>query len=166
MKKNKAIFLDRDGVINKKRKKYVLSIEDFVFLPNVIAALKQLQDDGFILIIVTNQSPINRKLLTKKKLHEIHKKMLDEFSKSGVVIKKIYFCPHRPDENCDCRKPKPKMILDAIKEFKIDRNHSWFIGDSETDIMAAKSAKINFFKISEKNDFFNIISEINNFLKK
>ncbi len=68
MKKNKAIFLDRDGVINKKREKYVLSIEDFVFLPNVIAALKQLQDDGFILIIVTNQSPINRKLLTKKKV--------------------------------------------------------------------------------------------------
>ena len=95
---------------------------------------------GFLIIVITNQSVINRQIITIKELEEIHSTIQKFLMKSNTSIDKFYFCPHRPDENCDCRKPKPGLILQAINEFSIDVSKSWMIGDSKTDIQAGEKA--------------------------
>lgn len=138
---NKAIFLDRDGVINID-KNYVHKIEDFEFIDGVKEALKYFQNLGYILIIVTNQSGIGRGYYRQEDFEKLTNWMIDELEKDKIFIKKVYFCPHRPDENCDCRKPNPKMILDAAKEFNVDLKKSWMIGDKESDIEAGLNAGV------------------------
>lgn len=143
---NKAVFLDRDGTINVE-KNYLHKIEDFEFLPGVIDGLKLLQDAGYILVIVINQSGIGRGYYTEEDFHALNEWMLRKLKEKGVVISKVYYCPHLPDAkvekyriNCDCRKPKLGMYETAIEEFCIDLTQSWAIGD-----------KIRDFAICEKN---------------
>lgn len=138
----KAVFLDRDGVINKDFG-YVCKIENFHFYENVFEALKKLQKAGYKLIIITNQSGIGRGYYTEEDFLKLTEYMLNEFSKDGINIDKVYYCPHHPDSEdpkyalyCDCRKPNTKMIKDAVKEFNIDKTKSFLIGDKETDIEA------------------------------
>jgi D-glycero-D-manno-heptose 1,7-bisphosphate phosphatase len=143
-----AIFLDRDGVINRHRSDYVKSVKEFELLPEVPHYLKQLQDIGFKLIIVTNQSAVNRGLISQHQLKLIHDFLLKELSKSECHVTDIFSCPHRPDENCECRKPKTKMFLDAAQKHSIDLSRSWVIGDNETDVepgrkIGSKTIKIN-----------------------
>ncbi len=139
-KRNKAIFLDRDGVINEKSPEhdYVKNWKEFKFLPNVAKAIKKL-NKKFLVIVVTNQRGIARKLMTLNDLKNIHREMKKELLKKGAKIDAIYFCPHDIKNNCSCRKPKPGMLLKAAKDFKIDLSQSYLIGDDSVDIQAGKA---------------------------
>ena len=156
MMERPAIFLDRDGVINKKMSEgdYVKDWNEFEFLPGVINALWKLKRSGYIIIIVTNQRCIAKGIMDENKLREIHSRMIGYFKKNGIEIDGIYVCPHDEPDNCDCRKPKPGMILNAIDDFRnkgiiIDIKKSYMIGDSEKDILAGKAAGLKTIRIAE-----------------
>jgi len=160
--KLKAIFLDRDGVINYNRNDYVKSWEEFKFIPGAKKAIKKINQTDKLLIIITNQSPIGRGILTHEKLDELHDLMLSELSEAGCHIDAIYYCPHHPNDKCDCRKPKPGLILSAAKDFNIDLEASWMIGDSESDLEAGKAVGCKTIKVTLKKPLIKIINEILN----
>lgn len=141
--KKKALFLDRDGVINID-KGYVYRIDDFKFIPQTIEFIKKMQKEGFLPIVITNQSGIGRGYYTLEDFKTLTKYMLEAMNKEGIIIddSQIFFCPHSPDSNCDCRKPKPKMILEAIERFNIDPLKSLLIGDKRSDIEASYRANL------------------------
>lgn len=144
---NKAIFLDRDGVINIDRN-YVYKVEDFEFIPRAIGALKMLSKTDYKIIIITNQSGIGRELYTHEDLKKVMDFMYKEFDKHKIKVeKKYYFCPHHPTKGigeyrveCDCRKPKTGMFKQAQKDFDIDMSKSFYIGDLEPDMVAGRNA--------------------------
>jgi histidinol-phosphate phosphatase family protein len=156
----KAIFLDRDGVININRSDYVKSWDEFVFLPDAKRAVKLVNESDFILIIITNQSPIGRGIFNTSTLDEIHGKMLHEFAEVGCNITAIYYCPHKPDDGCSCRKPQPGLILKAAADFDIDLSRSWMVGDSDSDIEAGKRAGCKTAKVSDDRPLIDIVKEI------
>lgn len=134
---NRAVFFDRDGVINEKAPEhdYIKSWSEFKLLPEIINVMKHVQSKGYMIIIVTNQRGIARGLMTIKDLLEIHENLEQELAKYKIFITDILFCPHDISDNCDCRKPKAGMLLKAKKKYNIDFKKSYFIGDSETDII-------------------------------
>jgi histidinol-phosphate phosphatase family protein len=158
--RQKAIFLDRDGVINVNRNDYVKSWSEFKFLPGAKQALKLINNSEFMLILVTNQSPIGRGIFTTETLDGIHLRMLHELGKAGARIDAIYYCPHKPDDGCQCRKPKPGLILKAASDFGIDLQNSWMIGDSDSDIKAGKAAGCKTAKVTSKKTLKDIINGI------
>ena len=160
IKKNKAIFLDRDGVLNKKREDYVKSIKELEIFPNIAEEISKLKMKGFLIIVITNQSVINRQIITIKELEEIHLTIQKFLKKSKTCIDKFYFCPHRPDENCECRKPNPGLIKQAINEFSIDASKSWMIGDSITDIQAGEKAGCETIFLKQNDSFTNVLKII------
>jgi histidinol-phosphate phosphatase family protein len=136
-----AIFLDRDGVINVRRPgDYVLDWSQFEFVPGIQAALKQLSSLNLPMILVSNQAGVGKGLLDAAKLEEITRRMQKELLAGGVSLTAAFYCTHRADENCDCRKPQPGMLVRAAREFDIDLEHSIFIGDSASDVEAAFAA--------------------------
>ena len=148
--KQKAIFLDRDGTINKYVG-FLRNINDFVLIDGVAEAIKEINTSGYLAVIVTNQPVIARGEVTYEELNEIHNKMETLLGKQGAYLDAIYYCPHHPDSgfdgevkelkfDCDCRKPKPGLLLKAAEELNIDLSQSWMIGDSKNDIMAGKNA--------------------------
>ena len=137
----KALFLDRDGVINEDFG-YVCDPGDFIFKADIFNDVKSFINEGFIVIIVTNQSGIGRGYYTLKQFNELSEFMLGEFAKNGIEIAKICFCPHAPEENCECRKPKPKMIIDAASELNINLANSIMIGDKDSDVKAGENAGV------------------------
>ena len=139
--KNKAVFLDRDGVINEKRNDHVKSINEFKIFSGVGNAIKLLRNKGYLVIIITNQSAIGRKIISEKKLDEIHTELKNYLNQHDAYVDSIYYCPHTPEENCNCRKPKPGLLIKATSDFDIDLEKSYFIGDSESDLNAAKEAR-------------------------
>lgn len=148
----KAIFLDRDGVLNKELGRYVNSAEDFELLP-VAEILKKFQDAGYLLIVITNQGGISKELYDHKILSTIHQKLTDHLNNSGVKLTEIYYCPHHPDfGNCLCRKPDSLLLEKAIARFKIDKENSYFIGDNERDIEAGKKAGVKTILIPSNSD--------------
>lgn len=159
---NKAVFLDRDGVINKKRDDYVKNINEFVMLTNSPKAIKLLNDKNYLVIVITNQSAINRGLLTHEKLSEIHKVMNYELEKSDAYVDAIYYCPHRPDENCQCRKPRTELLVKAVKEHSVSIEQSWFVGDSESDITAAKNMGLKPILMEENGSLLDAVNKILN----
>ena len=130
--KRKALVLDRDGTLVEDTM-YPHRIEDFKLLPGVIKGLKKLSKQ-FIFIIITNQSGIGRGIHTEEDMHNFNKKLVEELKKSNIEIKKVYFCPHTPEQLCECRKPSDKYIKDAEKEFNIDLKNSWAVGDHPHDV--------------------------------
>ena len=146
----KALFLDRDGVINIDYG-YVFEKHNFHFVDGIFDFVKEFYEKGFQIFVITNQSGIAREYYGEKQFLEISKYMLVEFQKNGVEITKIYHCPCHQNysEICECRKPKPTMLLQAKLEFGIDLESSIFVGDNQTDMEAGKSAGI------EKNYLFN-----------
>ena len=138
----KTIFLDRDGVINKEVK-YLHKVEDFIFINGIFTACKFFKDLDYKIIIVTNQSGIHRKLYTENDYQKLTKWMIDKFKASNIDILDILHCPHGPKSQCNCRKPKPGMLIEAKKKYDIDMELSWMIGDSERDITAANLAGID-----------------------
>ncbi len=139
--KNKAVFLDRDGVINEKRNDHVKNIDEFKIFSGVGDAIKLLRDKGYLVIIITNQSAIGRKIISEKKLDEIHTELKNYLNQHDTYVDSIYYCPHTPEENCSCRKPKPGLLIKATNDFGINLEESYFIGDSESDLNAAKEAR-------------------------
>ena len=137
----RAIFLDRDGVINVDRG-YVSTIEAFEFVPHLFETLRHFRALGYLLIIVTNQSGIGRGYYTLEDFKKLSAWMLERLEEEGIKIDALYHCPHDPDSGCGCRKPAPGMILEAIDTFGIDPQRSWMIGDKQSDIDAAKNAGI------------------------
>jgi histidinol-phosphate phosphatase family protein len=160
--KHKAIFIDRDGVINYNRNDYVKSWNEFRFIPGAKEAIKRINDSKILLIVITNQSPIGRGIFPTSTLHEIHTKMLNELNKAGARIDAIYYCPHHPEDNCDCRKPKPGLILRAAHDFYIDLKNSWMVGDSDTDLEAGSAAGCKTIKVTDEKPLLEIINQILN----
>ena len=138
----RAVFLDRDGVINRKAPEgqYVTAWEQVEFLPGVGEALRQLKQNGFLLIIVTNQSAVSRNELAVDVLESIHKRIVHHLAQESVTIDAIYYCPHDRNGNCQCRKPRPRMLLQAAEEHGINLQQSWMVGDAATDIEAGNAA--------------------------
>lgn len=134
----RAIFLDRDGVICKNRSDHVKSWAEFEFLPGVKESLAVLSRLDLPLIVVTNQAAIGRELMTVELLEDLHQRMVAEIAAHGGRIDRIMYCPHRPEDGCDCRKPKPGMLLQAAAEMGIDLTHSYLVGDAATDIQAGQ----------------------------
>ena len=139
----KIIFLDRDGVINKKAKKaeYIRSWSEFEFLPGSIDAMKMLSRSGYRIFVITNQAGISRGAMTEDDLKVIHSNLKSELEKKGVRIEKIYYCPHGWDDGCECRKPKPGMLFQAAREYDLDLSESIFIGDDKRDLEAGLAAE-------------------------
>ena len=157
---NKTVFLDRDGVINKNLDGYVKTIEELEIFPFVSRAIKNLNQMDFKVIVITNQSVINRKIISNKKLHEIHERIQSHLNKNHALIDAFYYCPHRPDEDCICRKPKSGLLEKAIQEFKIDVKKSWMIGDNESDITAGKNVGVKTIKIKTGYNLENAVQTI------
>jgi D-glycero-D-manno-heptose 1,7-bisphosphate phosphatase len=148
--KQKAVFLDRDGVINKYVG-FLRDIDEFELLPGVADAIKKINESGYLCIVVTNQPVIARGEVTIEELNEIHNKMETLLGLEGCYVDAIYYCPHHPHKgyegevpelkiDCDCRKPKPGMLLQASADFNIDLEKSWMVGDGENDVKAGQNA--------------------------
>jgi D-glycero-D-manno-heptose 1,7-bisphosphate phosphatase len=136
----KVVFLDRDGVINRDSPNYIKNWSEFEFLPGSLEAIKILTLNGFTIIIITNQSVINRSLVSGGELESIHNRMKEVVKSRGGEIKDIFFCPHLPYEGCHCRKPKPGLIYQAQEVYRIDIASSVLVGDSAKDIECAGNA--------------------------
>jgi D-glycero-D-manno-heptose 1,7-bisphosphate phosphatase len=134
------IFLDRDGVINQDSPEYIKSWAEFQFLPRSIAALKILKQNLFQIFIVTNQSAINRGMISFSGLDQIHSKMKAEIEAGGGTIQDIFFCPHIPQDHCSCRKPKPGLLFSAQKKYRLTLSNAYLVGDSAKDIECANHA--------------------------
>ena len=133
----RAVFLDRDGVINENRENYVLSPEQFRFLPRVLDALATLATSPFAVVVVTNQSAVGRGHMTADVLDRIHTQMLERVRAAGGRIDAVYACLHRPDQGCPCRKPRAELLQRASTELELDLERSYFIGDAASDVQAA-----------------------------
>lgn len=168
--KQKAIFLDRDGTINKYVG-FLREIEQFELLPNTSEAIKKINDSGYLAIVVTNQPVVARGEVTFEQLDQIHNKMETLLGKDGAYLDGIYFCPHHPHKGfegeipelkveCECRKPKPGMLLQAAKDFNIDLSKSWMIGDSDNDILAGENAGCFTARVTEKDSLYDIVERI------
>ncbi len=142
-KKNqkRAIFLDRDGIINVDHG-YVSQIKDFEFNEGIFEVLRSLQSKGFLLIVVTNQSGIGRGYYTEEEYMKLTSYYVEELMNEGIKIDAVYHCPHAPEEKCKCRKPQSGMLKAAKKQFNIDMKNSWMIGDKESDMLAGKNAGV------------------------
>lgn len=138
----KTVFIDRDGVINKEVG-YLHKIADFVFIDGVFDACKYLQNLGYQLIIITNQSGIGRGYYAEEDFQKVTQWMLCEFSKNNIHITSVFHCPHAPEDNCSCRKPKTGMFQQAQQKYGVNINNSWMIGDKEDDILAANTFGIS-----------------------
>ena len=147
---NKAVFLDRDGIINYDYG-YVSKISDFKLIPGTLESLKYLKNKNFLIFIVTNQSGIGRGLYTEDDFIQLNEYMLNLFLEQEIIIDKVFYCPHKPEDNCLCRKPKPGMIKKALREFSIKKEKSIMIGDKISDIECGKKAKISKNFLISKN---------------
>jgi D-glycero-D-manno-heptose 1,7-bisphosphate phosphatase len=136
---DRAVFLDRDGTIMEDSN-YVGDVERVVLIPSAAAGLKRLQDAGHKLFIVTNQSGVGRGYFTREAVESIHAHLDEYFGKAGVRFDGYFVCPHHPEDNCDCRKPKPKFLLEAARAHRLDLSRCYMIGDRPSDIQAGVNA--------------------------
>ncbi|MBA7502773.1 D-glycero-beta-D-manno-heptose-1,7-bisphosphate 7-phosphatase [subsurface metagenome] len=134
----KAVFLDRDGT-TARDVHYCRKPEDFELLPTVPEAIRLLNENGFKVVVITNQSGIARGYFTEETLAQIHQKMTGELAKYGAWVDAIYYCPHHPDDGCECRKPKTALFHKAAEELNIDFKLSYVVGDMQMDIDAGKA---------------------------
>lgn len=135
-----AVFLDRDGVIIENRANYVRSWSDVSIYPQALTALAKLSHTPYKTIIVTNQSAVGRGLISLDEAQAINERLVQEISGAGGRIDRVYMCPHAPDAGCDCRKPKPGLLLRAQRELSLDMSRSLLIGDALSDLFAGDAA--------------------------
>ncbi len=156
----KAIFLDRDGVLIRERGDYTWQLEDVTINDGVENALKKFSEAGFLLIVVSNQSGISKGLFTIENAEYVHLHLQRYFNNKGIRIDEFYFCPHHPSvSNCICRKPDSLLLEKAIARFNIIKSESWFIGDADRDIEAGKKVGVRTLKI-EANGSLSDAAEI------
>jgi D-glycero-D-manno-heptose 1,7-bisphosphate phosphatase len=150
---NKATFLDRDGVINRKAPEgeYVTRWEEMEFLPRTYEAVRLLNRAGFLVFVVSNQRCVAKGCITSDELESMHAKMRHEFEAAGATIDAIYYCPHETQPPCPCRKPQPGMLLLAARAHDVDLTMSWMIGDSERDVEAGRTAGCKTVRVRENN---------------
>jgi D-glycero-D-manno-heptose 1,7-bisphosphate phosphatase len=134
----RAIFLDRDGVINANRPDHVKRWDEFVFLPRALDALRQIAASDFVVLVMTNQAAIARGQTSDAAVRDIHARMTAAVERAGGRIDAVYYCPHLPEENCDCRKPRTGLYRRGAREWEIDLARSYVIGDAMADIVAAR----------------------------
>ncbi len=135
----KTIFLDRDGVINRNlHNNYVKKWDEFEFLPKAKEAIKTLTDANWNIIVISNQAGIGKGVMSAQTVEEINARMIEHIEDHGGKVEAVYYCPHRPDEGCKCRKPQPGLLLRAIREFGIELSGTYLIDDKITDIQAGK----------------------------
>src|ERR1700712_956313 len=159
--KNKAVFLDRDGVLNHEQGDYIRRVEDFIILDNY-DALKTLQDKGYLLIVATNQGGLAKGWYTEEQLAEMHAHLKKLYAEHGVEFTDIYYCPHHPNftGDCDCRKPKPGLLLRGIEQYNIDPSKSYFIGDRERDVEAGTAAGVKGILINSDQPISDVLDLI------
>lgn len=152
MKNFDTLFLDRDGVINIKiENQYISQFSDFIFIPGVLFAIRDLSVLFKRIIIVTNQQGIGKGLMSEEDLNLVHKKMIFNIQDAGGRIDKIYYCPHLESEGCKCRKPKAGMLEEAFCDFpSIDVSNSYMVGDSDSDIQAGIRKNLNTIKVDSQ----------------
>ena len=136
----KVVFLDRDGTINRDSPAYIKSREEFEFLPASLEAIRNLTLNGFVSIVITNQSAVPRNLISSGELDRVHNLMTRTVAENGGEIKDVFYCPHMPSDGCDCRKPEPGLIYQAREKYGIDLSESVMVGDSAKDIECAHRA--------------------------
>ena len=136
----KVVFLDRDGTINRDSSDYIKSREEFEFLSGSLAAIKNLTLNGFVSIVITNQSAVPRNLISLRELESVHNMLTATVALAGGEIKDIFYCPHMPEDGCDCRKPEPGLIHQARKKYAIDLSAAVMVGDCAKDIECARRA--------------------------
>ena len=140
---NKAVFLDRDGIINRERGDYTFRMEDFQFVEGIIENIGLLKKNAYLIIVISNQGGIGRNRYSKADVEKLHQHMCKLLREHQLVIDEIYYCPHHPsNEYCLCRKPDSLMLEKAIARFDIDPNRSYFIGDAERDMDAGRKAGV------------------------
>ncbi|NEU08268.1 HAD family hydrolase [Flavihumibacter sp. R14] len=144
IEKQKAVFLDRDGVLNKELGDYVCRVEDFKILEHNFKPLKELQERGYLLIVITNQGGLAKKWYTEEILMEMNRQLKETYEQQGISLSEIYYCNHHPEYNgkCLCRKPGSMMLEKAVARFNIDPSKSYFIGDRERDVLAGEAAGV------------------------
>ncbi|MFO7618060.1 MAG: HAD family hydrolase [Thermoplasmata archaeon] len=158
---DRAVFLDRDGVINLLRMgNYITRWEMFEFLKGAKEAIARLSKSDYLIFIITNQSAINRGLMTEAGLEVIHNNMLFEIEEAGGRIDGVYHCPHRPDEGCKCRKPETGLFDKVNEKFDIDYPKSWFIGDFESDRQVAERMGLRFILASGDGELEKAVENI------
>lgn len=150
---NKAVLLDRDGVINRKAPEgeYITTWGSFEFLPGVSEGISLLRESGYRVIVVSNQRCVAKGLVTTQEVDALHKQMCEELSRQGALVDRVYYCPHDYCDGCACRKPKPGMLLKALDEFGLSPAASWMVGDSSSDMEAGRSAGLQTVFVSQHN---------------
>lgn len=137
-----AVFLDRDGVLIENRADYVREWSQVSVYPKTYSSLISIQNAGYKIVIVTNQSAVGRGMLALQTAHELNQRLVELIRENGGQVDGVYLCPHRPEDDCDCRKPKPGMLLQAANELKIDFSRSWLVGDAWSDILAGQAVGV------------------------
>ena len=135
----RAVFIDRDGVVCRNREDYVKSWEEFHFLPGALDALARLAQTDLRIVVVTNQSAINRGIVPAEVVESIHARMVSAIEANGGRVDGVFYCPHRPDEGCSCRKPRPGLLLRAAEQLALDLEGSYLVGDAESDMRAGRA---------------------------
>jgi D-glycero-D-manno-heptose 1,7-bisphosphate phosphatase len=157
----KAVFLDRDGVINREMGDYVTRISDFEILPHALSAIKQLLDNDFLVVVITNQGGIAKGLYRLQDLNNMHELLRNKVHELTGHTISIYYCPHHPDfGKCLCRKPDSLLVERALARYDIDAAHSYFIGDRERDMQAAEKAGVKGLLIASNQDWQAIAADI------
>ena len=159
--KKKAVFLDRDGVINRDILDYTWRVRDFVFLDGIFDACRNFQEKGYLLIVITNQGGIAKGLYSHNDVKALHDLMTQKFSENGIVITEVYYCPHHDiSGKCLCRKPGSLMVEKAIARFNIDPALSFFIGDRDRDTKAGEGAGVRGILVDVNDDLRKVVSWI------
>ena len=159
---NKAVFLDRDGVLNEELGDYVCRLDDFKILTHNFEPLLQLQARGYLLIVITNQGGLAKGWYSDETLTAMHAKLRETYADNGINITEIYYCNHHPEFNgrCLCRKPGSIMIEKGLARFQIDASRSYFIGDRERDIIAGEAAGVKGILINSNQSIADVLSQI------
>ncbi|MEO6883174.1 MAG: HAD family hydrolase [Bacteroidia bacterium] len=141
--KNKAVFLDRDGVLNREKGDYIYALEEFEILPEVLETLLFWQEKKYIFVVITNQGGINKGIYGHEDVEKLHDFLKNKLAEKNIFIHEIYYCPHHPDQtNCICRKPDSLLVEKGLARFNIDASKSFFIGDKLRDVQAAEKAGV------------------------
>lgn len=157
----RAVFLDRDGVINRMIENgYVLKWEDFEFLPGVDQAISYLNTKNIPVIVISNQACVGKGLISMEGLKAINDRMLQELGSKSASILDVYVCPHVEKDNCDCRKPKPGLLIRAAREHGIDLKSSIFIGDSDSDVEAGKRAGCATYLLKKGEELLPVVKRL------